>query len=63
MLKITFLYQFLVEMSQQFCMYKGQFLEGLPSIMMYGPNDFGTDDGLGGRRTTIQVLDPTIEIR
>ena len=50
-------------MSQQFCMYKGQFLEGLPSIMMYGPNDFGTEDGLGERRTTIQVLDPKVEIR
>ena len=41
----------------------GQFLEGGPSIMMYGPNDFGTLDSLGERRTTIQPLDPKVEIR
>ena len=53
----------MVEISHKFCTCRGQFLEGLPSIMMYGHNDFGTEDSLGERRTTIQVLDPKVEIR
>ena len=33
------------------------------SIMIFGPEDFGIEDGLGQRKTTIQTLDPNIEIR
>ena len=33
------------------------------SIMIFGPKDFGIEDGLGQRKTTIQPLDPNIEIR
>ena len=33
------------------------------SIMIYGPTDFGIEDSLGERKTTIQPLDPNIEIR
>ena len=33
------------------------------SIMMYGPTDFGIDDGAGQKMTTIQPLVPTIEFR
>ena len=32
------------------------------SIMIFGPKDFGIEDGLGQRKTTIQPLDPNIEI-
>ena len=32
------------------------------SIMIFGPEDFGIEDGLGQRKTTIQPLDPNIEI-
>ena len=33
------------------------------SIMIYGPKDFGIEDGTGQRKTTIQPLDPKVEIR
>ena len=33
------------------------------SIMIYGPNDFGIEDSMGQRKTTIQPLDPNVEIR
>ena len=33
------------------------------SIMIFGPEDFGIEDGMGGRKTTIQPLDPKVEIR
>ena len=33
------------------------------SIMIYGPTDFGTEDSMGERKTTIQPLDPNVEIR
>ena len=33
------------------------------SIMMYGARDFGTIDSTGQRMTTIQPLEPGVEIR
>ena len=33
------------------------------SIMIYGPKDFGIEDGMGQRKTTIQPLNPNVEIR
>ena len=33
------------------------------SIMIYGPTDFGIEDSMGERKTTIQTLDPQVEIR
>ena len=33
------------------------------SIMIFGPTDFGIEDSTGARKTTIQPLDPNIEIR
>ena len=33
------------------------------SIMIYGSTDFGIQDSLGERKTTIQPVDPTVEIR
>ena len=33
------------------------------SIMIYGPKDFGIEDSMGQRKTTIQPLDPKVEIR
>ena len=37
------------------------------SIMIYGPTDFGIEDSntvsMGERKTTIQPLDPQVEIR
>ena len=33
------------------------------SIMIYGPTDFGIKDSMGERQTTIQPLDPQVEIR
>ena len=33
------------------------------SIMIYGPKDFGIEDDMGQRKTTIQPLDPQVEIR
>ena len=33
------------------------------SIMIYGPKDFGIKDSMGEIQTTIQPLDPKVEIR
>ena len=33
------------------------------SIMIYGPKDFGNKVSMGERKTTIQSLDPNIEIK
>ena len=33
------------------------------SIMIYGPKDFGIQDGSGNRKTTLQPRDPQVEIR
>ena len=33
------------------------------SIMIYGPKNFGKDDGKGGKETTIQPLDPNVQIK
>ena len=33
------------------------------SIMIYGPKDFGIEDSMGQRKTTIQPVDPKVEIR
>ena len=33
------------------------------SVMIYGPKDFGIEDSKGQRKTTIQPVDPKVEIR
>ena len=33
------------------------------SIMIFGPKDFGIEDSMGQRKTTIRHLDSNIEIR
>ena len=33
------------------------------SIMIFGPKDFGIEDDMGQKKTTIQLLDPQVEMR